>query len=261
MAPGRPSASGRWSRERPSPGLLPAADLRDDPAGPTEKPNDYPSEPLYHSDMTLQQEKEPSSRRAARAIDGRRLRSERTQRILIDAYLGLLREGVTFPTSRQVARKSGRCERAVYEHFHDLPGLSFAALDDMFQHVARRVPLETCDGPRAERLRAYVEARSRVCEEWLPLWRAAASHEQRTQRLTGVLDRIRAATSVRLKLMFEPELSSLEPTEADDLVTTLEMIVDFESWVHLRERRGLSAEAAQALWMKALERILPDRAA
>jgi hypothetical protein len=66
---------------------------------------------------------------------------------------------------------------------------------------------------------------------------------------------------VRLKLMFEPELSALEPTDADDLVTTLEMIVDFESWVHLRERRGLSAEAAQTLWMKALERILPDRAA
>lgn len=209
--------------------------------------------------MMQQQEKQPSARRPVRNVDGRRLRSERTQRVLIDAYLELLREGVTFPTSRQIASKSGRCERALYEHFHDIPGLSFAALDDMFQNVARRVPLEACDGPRAKRLRAYVEARSMICEEWLPLWRAAASHEQRTQRLTGVLDRVRAATSVRLKLMFEPELSVLEPAEAEELVTTLEMIVDFESWVHLRERRSLSVEAAQALWIKALKRILPDR--
>lgn len=209
--------------------------------------------------MIRQQEKQPSDRRPVRNVDGRRLRSERTQRVLIDAYLELLREGVTFPTSRQIASKSGRCERALYEHFHDIPGLSFAALDDMFQNVARRVPLEACDGPRAKRLRAYVEARSTICEEWLPLWRAAASHEQRTLRLTGVLDRIRAATSVRLKLMFEPELSTLDPAEAAELITTLELIVDFESWVHLRERRSLSVEAAQALWIKALERILPDR--
>ena len=210
--------------------------------------------------MELQQEKKASGRRPVRAIDGRRLRSERTQRVLIDAYLGLLREGVTFPTSRQVARKSGRCERAVYEHFDDLTGLSFAALDDMFQHVARRVPLKSFEGPRDQRLRAYVEARSTICEEWLPLWRAAASHEQRSLRLTGVLDRSRAATSVRLKLMFEPEFAALSPAEAEETIATLETIVDFESWVHLRERRSLSPEAARSLWVKALDRILPDPA-
>ncbi len=210
--------------------------------------------------MTPQQETKPTDRRATRPIDGRRLRSERTQRVLIDAYLELLREGVTFPTSRQVALKSGRCERAVYEHFHDLSGLSFAAFDDMFNTVARRVPLESCEGPRAERLRAYVEARSTICEAWLPLWRAAASHEQRSLRLTGILDRIRAATSVRLKLMFGPELATLRPAEADETITTLETIVDFESWVHLRERRSLSVEAARSLWTKALDRIVPDRA-
>ena len=208
----------------------------------------------------LHQAKEPSHRRAGRSTDGRRLRSERTQRVLIDAYLELLREGVTFPTSRQVASKSGRCERAVYEHFHDLSGLSVAAFDDMFNNVARRVPLESSEGPRAERLRAYVEARSTICEEWLPLWRAAASHEQRSLRLAGVLERIRAATSVRLKLMFAPEFATLSPAGAEETVTTLETIVDFESWVHLRERRSLPVAAARSLWMKALDRILPNRA-
>ena len=208
----------------------------------------------------LHQAKEPSHRRAGRFTDGRRLRSERTQRVLIDAYLELLREGVMFPTSRQVAFKSGRCERAVYDHFHDLSGLSVAAFDDMFNNVARRVPLESSEGPRAERLRTYVEARSTICEAWLPLWRAAASHEQRSLRLAGVLERIRAATSVRLKLMFAPEFAALSPAEAEETVTTLETIVDFESWVHLRERRSLSVAAARSLWMKALDRILPNRA-
>ena len=202
----------------------------------------------------------PSTRPPNGPVDGRRLRSARTQRILIDAYLGLMREGVTFPTSRQIASKSGRCERAVFEHFADISGLSFAALDDMFHHVGRVVPLERHDGPRPERLQAYVEQRSTICELWLPLWRAASSHEQRSQRLTAVLERVRAATAVRIRLLFEAELALLSPAEADELVTTLELIVDFESWVHLRERRKLPVEAARSLWAKALDGILSDRA-
>lgn len=199
-----------------------------------------------------------AARTAVRPIDGRRLRSERTQRILIDAYLGLMREGVTFPTSRQIAVKSGRCERAVYEHFHDMPGLSLAALDDMFHHVGRVVPLERHDGPRTERIRAYVEQRSAICELWLPLWRAAASHEQRSQPLATVLERVRGATTERIRLLFDPELAVLAPEDAGELVITIELLVDFESWVHLRERRGLSVDAAQTLWARALERIVPQ---
>jgi hypothetical protein len=176
---------------------------------------------------------------------------------LIDAYLGLMREGVTFPTSRQIATRSGRCERAVYEHFHDIPGLSAAALDDMFKHVGSVVPLEPHHGTRAERLEAYVVQRSTICELWLPLWRAAASHEQRSQPLADVLERVRGVTTDRIRLLFEPELASVAPAVADELVIIIELLVDFESWVHLRERRGFSAEAARALWIKALDPIVP----
>lgn len=199
-----------------------------------------------------------AARTAVRPIDGRRLRSERTQRILIDAYLGLMREGVTFPTSRQIATKSGRCERAVFEHFSDIRGLSAAALDDMFRYVGRVVPLEPHDGPRPARLKAYVEQRSAICELWLPLWRAAASHEQRSQPLTEVLERVRGVTTDRILLLFRPELAALAPADAAELVITIELLVDFESWIHLRERRGLSVEGARSLWTRALEHIVPQ---
>jgi hypothetical protein len=176
---------------------------------------------------------------------------------LIDAYLGLMREGVTFPTSRQIATKSGRCERAVFEHFSDIRGLSAAALDDMFKHVGRVVPLEPHDGPLSERLKAYVEQHSAICELWLPLWRAAASHEQRSQPLTDVLERVRGVTTDRILLLFEPELAAMAPEDAREMVITIELLVDFESWVHLRERCGLPVEAARSLWTRALEQIVP----
>jgi hypothetical protein len=176
---------------------------------------------------------------------------------LIDAYLGLMREGVTFPTSRQIATKSGRCERAVFEHFSDIRGLSAAALDDMFKYVGRVVPMKSHDGPLPARLEAYVEQRSTICELWLPLWRAAASHEQRSLPLATVLERVRGVTTERIRLLFAPELAALAPADADELVITVELLVDFESWVHLRERRGLSLEAARSLWTRALEQIVP----
>ena len=38
-----------------------------------------------------------------RAVDGRRLRSERTRRYIIEAYLALLREGPGVQTAAQIA--------------------------------------------------------------------------------------------------------------------------------------------------------------
>lgn len=39
---------------------------------------------------------------------------------------------------------------------------------------------------------------------------------------------------------------------------TIELLVDFESWIHLRERRGLSVEAARSLWTRALAQLIPQ---
>ena len=42
-----------------------------------------------------------------RRIDGRRLRSERTRRSIIEAYLDLLRENPQQPTASQIAKRAG----------------------------------------------------------------------------------------------------------------------------------------------------------
>src|SRR5258708_11379262 len=62
-------------------------------------------------------------------IDGRRLRSERTKQLIIEAFLALLREHQEMPTAVQIAERAGYSVRSIFERFPDLNALRVAATD------------------------------------------------------------------------------------------------------------------------------------
>src|SRR5258706_15279415 len=72
-------------------------------------------------------------------VDGRRLRSERTRQLIIEAFLSLLRETAQMPTAVQIAERAGYSVRSVFERFPDLTALRMAATDCS---LARREALE-----------------------------------------------------------------------------------------------------------------------
>jgi AcrR family transcriptional regulator len=194
---------------------------------------------------------------AHRRTDGRLLRSERTKQVLIESYLDLLRENPQIPTAGDIAKRAGCSVRSVFERFSDLLTLSFAAADYAFakgmaQAVARHV-----DGDRQTRLKSQVETRAAVCERWLPLWRALLRHQHESEELAFRIERMRDAIVGRLQLMYRPELSTLPEAERKAVLIALEALTDFESWGRLRERHGLSVEAARDVWIAAIDRILP----
>ena len=71
------------------------------------------------------------------------------------------------------------------------------------------------------------------------------------------IERMRDAVMQRLELMYEPELSALPDLERKHVLIALEALTDFESWGRMRERHGLSIEAARAVWIGAIDRMLP----
>lgn len=197
----------------------------------------------------------PSQR--GRPVDGRRLRSARTKQRIIEAYLDLLRESPQVPTAAQIAERAGYSVRSVFERFADLLTLSLAAADHAFvqgmtQAVARHV-----DADRQTRLRSHVETRSEVCERWLPLWRTLLHHQNESDLLKVRIEYMREAFVARLQLMYRPELAALAEPECKQLVVALEALIDFESWGRMRERHGLSVEAAREVWINAIDRMLP----
>ena len=189
--------------------------------------------------------------------DGRRLRSARTRQFIIEAYLLLLRESPQIPTAAAIAARAGYSVRSVFERFPDLHTLRIAATDHAMLQASDRVAEQPPLGDRASRLRIHVETRGRVCEEWLPLWRALNANQGDSVELKARIRQVREMVIRRMEAMYEPELSTLDAVERRQTILAIEALIDFESWARMRELFSQSFEEACAIWIMAIDRLLP----
>ena len=206
--------------------------------------------------MSFHEESASTSSRAPK-IDGRRLRSERTRLVIIEAYQELLRRNSVMPTAVQIAEQAGCSVRSVFERFSDLDALSLATADFTIAQGQAEAVARHVDGDRPTRIRSHVETRARACEKWLPLWRIITNQDQVAELRTRVV-LVRLANIERMKLMYRRELSGLPEAAADELLIALAVLTSFESWDQMRHCHGLSTDAAQGIWRSAIDRMLPS---
>ncbi|MFI5033602.1 MAG: hypothetical protein ACHQPH_23180, partial [Reyranellales bacterium] len=108
-------------------------------------------------------------------IDGRRLRSERTRRLIIEAYIALVRETSHMPTAVQIAERAGYSVRSIFERFPDLTALRVAVTDYSIAEARANAALRDLDADRLTRIKSQVNQRGSGCERWLPLWRVLSA--------------------------------------------------------------------------------------
>jgi len=190
-------------------------------------------------------------------IDGRRQRSERTRQFLIEAYLALLSESAKVPTAAQIAERAGYSVRSLFERFPDLLALSLAAADFAFEQANAQAVIRNVGAGRMTRIHTQVETRARTCERWLPLWRALLVNQHYSPELQQRIRIMREAVVRRLELMYRPELSTLAEPDRRRILIALEALTDFESWAQMRGRHGLAFEDACAVWIRAIDGLLP----
>ncbi|HYD05805.1 MAG TPA: TetR/AcrR family transcriptional regulator [Reyranella sp.] len=194
---------------------------------------------------------------ASPIVDGRRQRSERTRQLIIEAYLALLRNSPKIPTSAEIAERAGYSVRSVFERFPDLLSLRIAATDHAFALGNARAMLRDVDADRPTRIRSQVQTRAQTCENWLPLWRALNANQGESMELRARITLVRQAIRQRLEIMYRPELETLDDRQRRDMLIALEAITEFESWGRMREDNGLTVEQASAVWIRAIDRLLP----
>ncbi|MFI5002112.1 MAG: TetR/AcrR family transcriptional regulator [Reyranellales bacterium] len=192
-----------------------------------------------------------------RELDGRRLRSERTKRLIIEAYLELLRKNPQTPTAVQIAEQAGYSVRSVFERFVDLNALNLATADYAVAMGQAEAVARDVDGDRPTRIRSHVRTRALACEKWLPLWRVLVATQEQLVELKARVVLARLGNIERMKLMYGPELSTLPTAERDQLLIALATLISFESWDQMRHCYNLSVEAAQGVWISAIDRALP----
>ena len=189
--------------------------------------------------------------------DGRRLRSERTRQYIIEAYLSLLSESTRVPTSAQIAERAGYSVRSLFERFPDLLTLSLAAADFAFAQANAQAVIRDAGADRQTRIRSQVETRGGTCERWLPLWRALSVNQHMSPELKQRLRFMRDAVVRRLELMYRPELATLAEVDRRRLLIALEALTDFECWARTRFEHGMSIGEACAVWIRAIDSLLP----
>jgi AcrR family transcriptional regulator len=190
-------------------------------------------------------------------IDGRRLRSERTKQLIIEAFLSLLRDNPVMPTAVQIAERAGYSVRSIFERFPDLVALRLSATDYALAQAAALAPARHVDADRQTRLRSQVETRAGTCERGVALWRVLLSSEDESGEFGVRIAKSREYTMARLELMYRPELSTLPENERKELLIALEALTDHESWARMREMFKLSFEESCAVWLTAIDRLLP----
>jgi AcrR family transcriptional regulator len=191
-------------------------------------------------------------------VDGRRLRSERTRRLIIEAYMALVRDTGQMPTAVQIAERAGYSVRSIFERFPDLTALRVAVTDYAIAEARAAGALRDLDADRETRIRSQVEQRSTGCERWLPLWRVLSTDAAHSPDLYQRIGMIRQLIVMRMEMMFRPELSTVGDDVRKKTMLALEALLDFESWARMRELYGLSFEQATAVWVKAIDRLLPQ---
>jgi AcrR family transcriptional regulator len=190
-------------------------------------------------------------------IDGRRLRSERTKQLIIEAFLALVREDPRLPTAVQIAERAGYSVRSIFERFPDLNALRVAATDYGLAQAAALAPARHVDGDRRTRIESQVETRAQTCERGIALWRVLLNSQDASDELKLRVRRARETTIARLELMYKPELTTLDEPERRDMLIALEALVDIESWARMRELHGLPYDEARAVWTYTIDRLLP----
>ncbi|HEY6982083.1 MAG TPA: TetR/AcrR family transcriptional regulator [Reyranella sp.] len=198
----------------------------------------------------------PPTRKSPR-IDGRHLRSERTKRLIVEAYMVLVRESSQMPTALQIAERAGYSVRSIFERFPDLHAIRVAATDYAIGEAkALGAPRDT-NADRQTRIRSQVETRARSCERWLPFWRILNAGNNDSPELRQRIKMIRQLILMRIEVMFKPELVTLAEPERKKTLIALEALMDFESWARMIELFGLSHEQACTVWIRAIDRLLP----
>ena len=194
-----------------------------------------------------------SKKQEAEAVDGRRLRSERSRLAIVEAALALQEEGILVPTAQQISDRAGVGIRSFFRHFEDMEAL-FEAADNQIRDSYEALFLGgDRDGTLEERIDHAVERHADAYESvsnmalgsLAQLWRYKVLRKNYARNQRGLRKDLDD---------WLPELKSVhrETREAVDAIAS------FEMWHRLRYHQGLSKKSSIKIINGLLNGLIKD---
>lgn len=193
---------------------------------------------------------------AQREADGRRLRREHNREAVVDALIGLFREGNYLPSSAEIAERAGLSPRSLFRYFEDVGDLARAAIE---KEVAAARPLlaPPCvpGDPTEAKVDAVVRARVRLHASVAPAARAVRAAAPRNPVVAGQLRAARRFLRDQLESILAPELAATG-RRAASVLAAVDVMCSFESYELLRTEHGLSDRQVAAVLRSSLTALL-----
>lgn len=194
-----------------------------------------------------------SKNQGAEAVDGRRLRSERSRLAIIEAALALQEEGVLVPTAQQISDRAGVGIRSFFRHFEDMETL-FEAADDHIRDSYEALFLGgDRDGTLEERIDHAVERHAYAFESVSNI--VLGTHAQLWRYEILRKNYARNQRGLRRDLDdWLPELKSVPR----DTRESIDAIASFEMWHRLRYHQGVSKKVSISIIKCLLKNLIAD---
>lgn len=186
-------------------------------------------------------------------IDGRRLRSERSKKAVLNACEALMEEGQLVPTAQMISDKAGVPIRSFFRHFPDMQTL-FRELDASLQpRYEAAFAKVVCNGSLGERIESAVSLHARTFEEIKPVLRSTKAQLWRYD----VLQENYARWQKRIRIDLDMRIPELKDIDADAR-ELIDSFTSFEMWTRLRDHQKLSQKKSTKLIQDLVEKTIFD---
>jgi AcrR family transcriptional regulator len=185
------------------------------------------------------------------AVDGRRLRSERTRLAIIDAAVALQEEGVLIPTAQQISDRAGVLIRSFFRHFEDMESLFKVADDHIRESYESLFRGGDRTGTLAQRIDSAVAHRAYAFERVTNMMLGTKAQLWRYEMLRKNYARNQRALRKDI-VDWLPELGAL-PKPAQEAV---DAVTSFEMWHRLRSEQGLAPDDSAQIITSLLNHLI-----
>ncbi|MDG1165698.1 MAG: TetR/AcrR family transcriptional regulator [Porticoccaceae bacterium] len=186
-------------------------------------------------------------------VDGRRLRSDRSRQVIVEAMLQLINGGNLVPTAQQIAVHAKVGIRSVFRHFEDMEAI-FATADQIWREgfIGKSSSVDPALS-LAQRIDWAVEEIHKLYEYNSNILKSTATRRWRSaflkQNYARYQSRMRADITRTL-----PEMAHLSSSRQEAIFG----LMSFEYWDRLRDHQSLSAEGSAELLIDLLTSLIPN---
>lgn len=171
--------------------------------------------------------------------DGRRQRSDRSRRRIIEALFEIITEGDMSPSAASVANRANVGLRTVFRHFEDIDSIYDEMTAELMKVVTPKIKAPYTSTTWRERLMESAQRHADIYETVFPMKVCMSLRRFQSEFLRAQYDRDLEMLRTTLKSIL-PEVITSNRT----LFAALEVALAFSTWRRLRQDQNLSVENA-----------------